>query len=218
MSTQVDGLVLASSRLADEQVLQTATRLPVVLANRRISGSLRPPTGLSQVMIDVQPGFEAAVVHLHGLGHRSLTYLDGPSGSWSAGRKRSALQRACRRLGLTMTVLGCERPDFPAGRALGRRLLTSPPSAVLAYNDQVALGVLAACAEAGVDVPGRLSVIGCDDALPEGLARPGLTTVDSSSRTLGALAAAASLDPEAGAPPAVPTRLVVRSSTAAPAR
>lgn len=212
MSTQVDGLVLASSRLSDEQILQTASQLPVVLANRRLAGSAGQGRLLSQVVIDVQPGLGAAVVHLHAFGHRELTYLDGPSGSWSAGEKRLALEDACEALGLVLTVVAGARPDFAGGRAVGRQILSVGLSAVLAYNDQVALGVLAACHEAGIDVPGQVSVIGCDDALPEGLARPALTTIDSSSRTLGALTAAAILEPGARPTP-VPTRLVVRSST-----
>jgi LacI family transcriptional regulator len=217
MSTQVDGLVLASSRLADEQILQVASRLPVVLANREIGGRELGLEGLSQVLIDVQPGFHAAVAHLHGLGHRRLSYLDGPSRSWSAGRKRASLEAACAELGVRLTVHPCERPDFGAGYAIGRRLLSAVETvdlgAVLTYNDQVALGVLAAAQEAGVDVPGQVSLVGCDNALPEGLARPPLTTIDSSSRDLGALAAAAVLDPGRRTPAPVPTRLVVRSST-----
>jgi DNA-binding LacI/PurR family transcriptional regulator len=214
MSTQVDGLVLASSRLSDEQILHATGQLPVVLANRQIAGVPGPDDRLSQVVIDVRPGFRAAVAHLHALGHRQLTYVDGPSRSWSAAQKRRALEGACTGLGVVLTVVRCERPDFAAGRRVGDHILQAGATAVLAYNDQVALGLLSACRDAGVDVPTALSVVGCDDALPEGMASPALTTIDCSSRTLGVLAATAILH-RGGVhePAAVPSRLVVRAST-----
>lgn len=214
MSSQVDRLVLTSSRLTDEQIVAAAGRLPVVLANRRLGDSIVPPPRLSQVVIDVDAGFTAAVSHLHALGHRRLTYLDGPARSWSARQKRGVLTRVCGELGMSMTITGIDRPDFPAGLAAGALLDPDSTTAVLAFNDQVALGVLAALRARGIDVPRRISVLGCDDSLPDGLAWPALTTVDSSSRALGALAAAAVLNPEAQQTGSVPTRLIVRQSTA----
>ncbi|MBB5642602.1 LacI family DNA-binding transcriptional regulator [Cryobacterium roopkundense] len=214
MSTQVDRLVLTSSRLTDEQIVAAAGRLPVVLANRRLGGDVVVPPRLSQMVIDVDAGFTAAVTHLHELGHRRLTYLDGPARSWSARQKRTVLSRVCGELGLALTVVGIERPDFAAGLAACADLDPDRATAVLAFNDQVALGALAALRARGIDVPGRISVIGCDDSLPDGLAWPALTTVDSSSRALGALAAAAVLDPESHPTGSVPTRLIVRRSTA----
>lgn len=213
MSTQVDGLVLASSRLSDEQILHATGQLPVVLANRRIAGTPSPDDRLRQVVIDVRPGFRAAVDHLHALGHRELTYVDGPSQSWSSAQKRTALEDACAALGVALTTMRCERPDFSAGRGVAGRILGEGATAVLAYNDQVALGLLSACRDAGVDVPAQLSVVGCDDALPEGMASPALTTIDCSSRTLGVLAAAAIVQPAEREPAAVPSHLVIRSST-----
>lgn len=217
MSTQVDGLVLASSRMSDEQVVRATGRLPVVLVNRRLGPGVEVPIPLAQVVIDVAPGFGAALRHLYGLGHRRLRYIDGPVRSWSAAQKRDALQRSCAELGMALEILGTVRPDFPAGREVGRRIVgdrsTQPGGAVLAYNDQVALGVLSACRDAGVRVPGQLSVVGCDDSLPEGLAEPALTTVDSSSRDLGARSAAAILDPAGIPTDTVTTRLVIRAST-----
>ncbi|WP_308467447.1 hypothetical protein [Rathayibacter soli] len=57
------------------------------------------------------------------------------------------------------------------------------------------------------------NAIGCDVSLPRGPAGPALTTVDSSSRTLGAFAAASVLDPDAPPSATVQTRLIVRDST-----
>lgn len=216
MSTQVDTVVLASSRLSDEQIVQAVASWPVVLVNRRLDPAFARPERLTEVVIDVEPGFAAAVGHLHALGHRQLTYVDGPPQSWSATQKRVVLNRVCADLGIALTIVGTARPDFSTGRTVGTEIVATGATAVLTYNDQVALGVLAACHDAGAEVPEQISVVGCDDSLPDGLARPGLTTIDSSARSLGAMSAAAVVDPSAARHGTVPTRLVVRGSTGPP--
>lgn len=227
MTSQVDALVLASSRLRDDEVAAASARLPLVLANRMLGPATPVPERLSQITIDVAPGFAQAVRHLHGLGHRAITYIDGPPQSWSGGQKRAVLARECGLLDMPLIVIPAARPDFEGGRDAVRRAdfsaaRESLPTAIVAFNDQMALGILSALREDGHDVPKQVSVVGCDDSLPAGMAWPALTTVDSSSRTLGALTAAAILEP-AGALPepdaarcrAVSTRLIVRDSTGA---
>jgi len=220
MAGQVDTLVLASSRLGDEAVVAASARLPVVLANRMLEAATPVPARLRQITIDVEPGFSAAVRHLHALGHRAITYIDGPAHSWSGRQKAQALTRTCAQLDLPLTTVAMTRPDFEGGRAALARIVPQRggarwdvPRAIIAFNDQVALGLLSALRDAGWDVPGDVSVIGCDDSLPTGMAWPALTTVDSSSRTLGALAAAAVLEPDAPRSATVQTRLIVRDST-----
>ncbi|WP_346232945.1 LacI family DNA-binding transcriptional regulator [Parafrigoribacterium mesophilum] len=219
MSTQVDGLVLASSRLTDEQIVSATARLPVVLANRMLHGAEAPPR-LSQMVIDVDPGFSAAVHHLHTLGHSSLTYVDGPSQSWSGAQKRSVLSRTCREVGMALTIVQTGLIGFEAGREAGRSIArgaaTQGTTAVMTFNDQVALGVLSAFRDLDVAVPGRISIVGCDDSLPDGLAWPALTTVDGSAQKLGVLTAERILDPTAHQLGSVPTWLTVRQSTASP--
>ena len=212
MATQVDSLVLVSSRMTDFQIRTAAARLPVVLANRQLEPGTPVPELLSQIVIDVDPGFSAAIEHLHTLGHQRITYLDGPARSWSAREKRASLSQACARLGIDLSILRVEKPDFESGRAIAQHL--APATSVVAFNDQVALGVLSTCRDRGIRVPHHMSVVGCDNSLPVGLAWPELTTIDSSSRALGALAARAVLDPAAHRTGSVPTRLIVRDSTA----
>lgn len=217
MSTQVDGLVLASSRLSDEQIVAATSRRPVVLANRMLETSEELPKRLGQVVIDVHPGFTAAVNHLSSLGHRQLTYVDGPAQSWSGRQKRIALTLACSALGLPLRIRSTTRADFGAGRTAGRQVAAEAAqdgtTAVIAFNDQMALGVLAGLREAGKDVPGDLSLVGCDDSLEDGLAWPALTTVGSSARALGELAAHKILNPMGEEAGLIPTALIVRDST-----
>ena len=215
MDTQVDALVLASSRLPDSDIVAAARRLPIVLANRRLDDTVSAPAGLSQIALDVEPGFTQAVEHLHALGHESVVYVDGPPQSWSGRQKRETLARTCALLGMRLTVTATVRPDFAGGRRALASIDLDRTTAIVAFNDQVALGLLSVLREAGVAVPGRVSVVGCDDSLPPGLAWPHLTTVHSSSRTLGELAAAATLGESGVSSDTVPTRLIVRESTGA---
>lgn len=215
MTSQVDALVLASSRLDDDAVVAASARLPVVLANRRLE-AMTVPDSLTQITIDVDPGFTEAIQHLHELGHRAVAYVDGPPQSWSGRQKLHTLVRVCAELRMRLTTIVAARPDFEGGReAFGRLLASGLPTAIVAFNDQVALGLLSALRESGYAVPGDVSVVGCDNSLPDGMAWPSLTTVDSSSRTLGALAAAAILGGHGPRDGTVPTRLIARDSTGA---
>ncbi|WP_066461204.1 LacI family DNA-binding transcriptional regulator [Sanguibacter suarezii] len=211
MTSQADGLVLVSSRLPDSEILALAARVPVVLANRRLDG-------LDSAVIDVAPGFTGAVEHLAALGHTRVLYLAGPAGSWSGQAKERALHDAARTHAVQLTTWGPHRPTFDGGRQVADEVLASGHGAVICYDDLMALGLQSRCAERGVDVPGELSVVGCDDALPEGMARPALTTIEGRSDELGRLAAQLLLarmsDPEAEPrTETVPSRLVPRAST-----
>ncbi|WP_164861854.1 substrate-binding domain-containing protein, partial [Microbacterium sp. CPCC 204701] len=98
-------------------------------------------------------------------------------------------------------------------------LRTDEVTALFVANDQMALGGLRALAEAGRDVPRDVSVVGFDDVADAADYRPPLTTVHQDFDTLGTRAVAVLIDGiEAGADATfetVPTRLVVRASTAA---
>jgi DNA-binding LacI/PurR family transcriptional regulator len=97
------------------------------------------------------------------------------------------------------------------------------PTAVFCANDLLALGAYKACAQAGVSIPGEVSLVGCDDIEFSQLVTPELTTIAVPARELGARAARLLVRALAGevTPPSqqarpLPVRLVVRGSTAAP--
>jgi DNA-binding LacI/PurR family transcriptional regulator len=118
---------------------------------------------------------------------------------------------------MPLRILSTRRADFGSGRTAGRQIgaesARDGTTAIMAFNDQVALGVLAGLREAGRNVPGDLSLVGCDDSLEDGLAWPALTTVGSSARALGELAAHKILNPLGQEPGRIPTALIVRDST-----
>jgi DNA-binding LacI/PurR family transcriptional regulator len=105
-----------------------------------------------------------------------------------------------------------------AGRVGGGVLLDRAPrpTAILAMSDELALGVLLASADRGIDVPGDLSVVGFDDTPAAAGAAPPLTTINQPHELKGATAGRLLLDPPAAGPQRVvlPTTLVVRASSA----
>jgi LacI family transcriptional regulator len=105
------------------------------------------------------------------------------------------------------------------GRAVGRRILESypRPTAIFAGADVAALGVLAACWKAGVDIPSELSVVGYDNSPTGALLPISLTSVDQSGHEMGATAGRLLLERIRGRSEArnevLTPRLVVRRTT-----
>lgn len=183
-----------------------------------------------RVSSDNAAGAEAAVAHLHALGHRRIATITGPLHLPPAAERLAGYRRACLRLGLAVPEEYVAAGDFflDSGQAAGRRLLSlaEPPTAIFAAGDQMAIGAMHAAADAGLSVPGDLAVVGFDDIDAAALVRPALTTVAQDQRALGEAAVAAlrgllDADPASTHQPAdphiVPTRLLPRDSTG-PAR
>lgn len=177
---RTDGIVLVSSRLPEAEIRTIGERTPLVLVNRDIAG-------VARVLIDSASGVRDAVDHLVALGHRHLAYLGGPRSSWSDQQRRDAVREQGRARDITVTVLGAHRPDHDAGRAATAEVLASGATAVIAFDDALAQGVLAGMAERGLAVPGDLSVVGCDDILAV-TTYPPLTSIGGRSSEAGRLA------------------------------
>ena len=208
----VDGIILASTRLADARITELSTRKPVVLINRAVDS-------IEGVLPDVETGVVELMTHLHGLGHRSIAYLSGPQTSWISERRWERMLDAAEPHGIALVEIGPNRPTIEGGRDAVRRVLAARPTAVVAFNDLIAIGLMQAAAERGVVVPDRLSVAGFDDIFGSELVSPALTTVRTQLELAGTLAVDALLSRLAGqtsyaAAELLETALVVRESTA----
>jgi len=183
-----------------------------------------------RVSSDNAAGAEAAVRHLHDLGHRRIATVTGPLQLPPAAERLAGYRRACAALGLRVPGEYVVEGDFflASGESAGRRLLAlpEPPTAIFAAGDQMAIGAMHAAADAGLTVPADLAVVGFDDIDAASLVRPALSTVAQDQRALGEAAVAALRDmldagPSAAArsepepPRIVPTRLLVRGSSGA---
>lgn len=208
---RTDGLVLCSPRVADDELCELVDGLrPLVLVNRQVGG-LDVPT----VWVDYAAGARAVVAHLVGLGHRHVAYLAGPVASVSH-RQRLDTLRACVGERFRLSVLECGSMHDDGYEAAERALATGA-TALVGYNDLVALGALAWLQSAGVAVPGRMSVVGFDDIPFARYTNPALTTVAVPQEELGLQAWARLSAPLHGLPSpgdvCFTPRLEVRAST-----
>lgn len=157
------------------------------------------------VTSDNRAGAAAAVAHLHALGHRRIATITGPPESMPAGERLAGYHYQTALLGVPCRPDYVETGDFflDSGRAAMRRLLAlpEPPTAVFAAGDEMAIGAMDALAEAGVDVPGQVSLVGYDDIEAAALVRPALTTVAQDSQRLAAAAAHLLTELIGGLPP-----------------
>ncbi len=174
----VDGLVLATTRLADEKISALAERKPMVLINRQVGD-------VAGVLPDVESGVNAMMDHLAELGHTSIVYLAGPETSWISRRRWESLLDAAERLDVGVVEIGPNSPTIEGGREVLRRVLAARATAVIAFNDLMAIGLMQAAAAAGIDVPGVLSVAGFDDIFGSELIVPPLTTVQAQLELAG---------------------------------
>lgn len=166
------------------------------------------------------PGMRLIAEHLAALGHRRVVHLAGPA-DWHASRDRAAA------LGAALAAAGAELVATVAGdwsarsgyEAASRLPLDAGATAIVAANDQMALGAELALAERGIDVPGDMSLTGFDDIPEAAFLRPPLTTVRVDYGVQGAVLVERLLreiDPAAARSTAVPAPLLIaRASTAA---
>ncbi|MBX3092926.1 MAG: LacI family DNA-binding transcriptional regulator [Cryobacterium sp.] len=207
----VDGLVLASTRLDDDQIRGLAAKKPVVLINRHVDDVMG-------VLPDVDAGVEEALAHLAELGHKIVMYLPGPATSWISRQRGRALNALAQRFGMSILEGGPGLPTLDGGRIAADTVLASPATAVVAFNDLMAIGLLRMLTESGVAVPERLSIVGFDNIFGSDFTTPPLTTIRMPLELAGEQAVRALLHSvTTGEPSAsgelLPTSVIVRGST-----
>jgi DNA-binding LacI/PurR family transcriptional regulator len=211
-----EALILVGPTLPRAAIEELAERLPVVVVARALRSR-----AVDVVRTDDVAGARLAVEHLAGLGHRSIAHVHGGRAPGAAERRRG-YRTAMRELGLDaareiLGGLGEEDGERAAASLVG----DTPETAVTAFNDHCAAGLLFELRARGARVPGGLSVVGYDDSHIAGLSSVALTTVaqDSAALATSALELAVTRV-EAGTEGPLPTevvvppRLVVRTTTA----
>lgn len=218
---RVDGIILCSSRLSGAQLQTLATRYqPLVLVNRRIDHA---QTGT--VLVDDAKGATDAVRYLLQLGHRHIGLLAGPPTSHSGKERVRGYLEAMR--AAVDDVPGYWRehcaPQVEGGRTAALALIRRAPelTALLAYNDLVAVGVMRACIEIGRRVPQDCAIVGCDDVPLAALVSPALTTIHIPTYNLGQRSSGLLLDmmsneTNQSEPIIISPHLVIRDSSGQP--
>ncbi|HET7398249.1 MAG TPA: LacI family DNA-binding transcriptional regulator [Intrasporangium sp.] len=209
--SQVDGLLVLSSRMPVERLHALAgQQVPVVLVNRVELG-----VALPMVAADNFSAMLELCQHLRDLGHTKVAYLAGSPLAWQNRERWRGVQQA-RIMGMEASLIQADA-TISAGYAATDEALAAGPTAILAYNDLAAIGVMARLRELGLRVPHDISVTGFDDIEVAQHATPPLTTATSPKAELGRLAwelLRAGLNGErAPLPPLLPAEVVLRSST-----
>jgi len=193
----VDGLILCSSRLEEERLVDVLANLPaVVLINRRLH-----QTGediFDSVILDDERGGWLATHHLIQSGHQRIGFLAGPLASYSGAGRRKGYLAAMEEAGIshaTGWMSNCQ-PSVEGGYKATRSLLAIYPqlTALFCFNDLVAMGALQACDELKRRVPQDLAIVGHDDIPLAALVSPALTTCRVPRFELGTMAVNALLE------------------------
>jgi DNA-binding LacI/PurR family transcriptional regulator len=194
MARQVDGIIVCGSSTPSARLRDIASETNLVLLNRRIPS-------IPAVLMDISRGAQQAIDHLALLGHRSIVFLGGPANAWPNQQRRLAIAKSAERHGMSLRELGPVEPNFEGGVRGAELAFDCGATALLAYNDLMALGVMRAMASRGIRVPLDMSVIGFDDIIYATMCAPPLTTVAMPMEAAGRAAAETLLDDIKGRTP-----------------
>ncbi|QWW19986.1 LacI family DNA-binding transcriptional regulator [Schaalia sp. 19OD2882] len=178
----VDGVALVASRLSDSAIAQVAKVTPLVAVNRVVQGT-------TSVVPDTRGGLRRAVQYLESLGHERLTYLAGPEASWMDGTRWRAVTEACKSFDMPVRRIGPCVPSVRGGLEASQRWRDNPTTAVMAFNDIMAIGFMKGVQALGMRVPDDVSVVGIDNSISAVLNTPTLTSVATSATEIGQSAA-----------------------------
>jgi len=184
-----DGLIVTGTWLPSKYLekLHEEYKMPIVVS--RSKETPRFPC----VIPDIKSAVYQATKYLLSLNHKRIAYLSGPPEWHSSKTRLESIQQALSEAGLSLPS-ELQRPCLPtieAGFQAMRSLLTVPenlrPTAVLAFNDLLAIGTLRAVHGAGLRVPHNISVIGTDDLAIAAYTIPSLTTIAQPTHRIGQL-------------------------------
>jgi DNA-binding LacI/PurR family transcriptional regulator len=231
LTQEVEGIVIVAPRTSVlSRLAALSMDVPIVAAQ----GEQRGSGGIPVVSVDQEAGVRMLLGYLIGQGHQRILHVAGPP-DWNDAQSRlRAYKEVLEGAGLAWwpPLYGDWTADsgYEIGRALARDIGGASPAlpftAVFSSNDQMALGLIHALREAGLDVPGDVSVVGFDDIPESAHFWPPLTTVRQDFSELGARCVSTLIDairraedplaPDGiGAVSPVEPRLVVRASVAA---
>jgi DNA-binding LacI/PurR family transcriptional regulator len=222
LERSTDGLILGAPQSPPQALAELAGRasVPMVFLNRDVEGS-----HVAAVWIDWRTATGEVVDHLAALGHRRVALVVPTRTEAPFGNREDWYGPALARAGLGPEPewVFRESISLEGGYRAGQRLLAlrERPTAAICHSDVMAIGLLQACTEAKVAVPGDLSIVGWDDLPYSTVVTPPLTTVRVPRYELGQAAARRLLDlmtgrPVGEPPAALSLQVVRRQSCQAP--
>lgn len=224
IANRVDTIIIAGSGFVDAS-LQSAARADLQAfrkAGGRVAVIGRHHLGVDAVLPDNVEGARAVAGHLLDLGHRRIAVATGSRLLTTVADRLAGVEAAFGAAGLDFSEVPVVEAEFTraGGKAAAEKVLAEHPdvTAVLAVNDDMAIGILSVLRARGISVPGQVSITGFDDVAVAGDLSPSLTTVRLPMAEMGEQALLLALK-EPGSRPRrrlVGADLVVRDSTGRP--
>jgi LacI family transcriptional regulator len=222
---QIEGLIVIAAHIDETKLIDMARQLPIIVTHRHSYSNV-----YDTVVSDDETGARMVVQHLVELGHRRIAHIGPTRGKLAtqmrhvSARRSRAYQHAMREhgLGAHVQVLESENYLTEDGYREARIVLahSNRPTAIFAGTDHVAFGVMQAAHEAGLSIPGDLSLVGYDNTRTGGMWPLSLTTVDQNPTEIGLTAARLLLSRIGGRQKSerysFAPKLVVRGTTAPP--
>lgn len=197
LERRAEGVIVVASWIFEETNLLAdieKNQVPIVIVGRDLTSRR-----ISSLLVDNETGGTLALRHLADLGHRRIAVIRGPEELFDSDPRWKGVQRAATDAGIQIDPrlvyqlpnLNDPASGFEGGLSFARQMIESGQSftAVLAFDDLTALGVVRGLVEAGLRVPEDCSVVGFDNVLPAILATPSMTTIRQPLQEMGLLAA-----------------------------
>jgi LacI family transcriptional regulator len=219
-----DGIILVPCMATSEQI----DMIPSMVRDTPLVYVDRSPlhSSVDSILIDNERAAYEATSHLLDLGHQRIAIITEPLNLLNAADRLEGYRRALRSRGIPasreLISIGNNTEDSGYWRGLELLKLEDRPTAILACNNLMTLGALAALRELNITCPNDVSLIGFDDFDWSSFLQPPLTMVRQPAAELGAAAAKCllkrvrRLDQSAVEKVLLPTQLIIRGSTAAP--
>jgi LacI family transcriptional regulator len=218
----VDGAIMVLPEASTEELKRVLTeRHPFVVVDPLLPLDTRIPC----ITVANRSGADQAMQHLLALGHRRIGAITGPPGWVATEGRRSGYRAALAAAGIPFDPALEVESDFqigPGAEAAASLLdLPEPPTAIFGFSDAIAVGAMRAARQRGLRLPEDLSIVGYDDVMYATIVTPALTTVRQPLAEMGRTAVhfvVRLLEAQhlGSQQIELPTRLVVRQSTAPP--
>jgi DNA-binding LacI/PurR family transcriptional regulator len=187
---RADGVIICSTSFSEERsrpFLQNG--VPIVVVNNQAVEEFR-----YSIYHDDVDGMRQITRHLIGLGHKRIAYIGNSASGRTTKDRLTGFRQEMKSAGLNIPAEyrseasggGTEDGELAARHFLG---LAERPTALVCYNDMIAIGVMKALQQAGIRVPENVSITGFDNIIFSAYTNPPLTTLDQPKRFIGAEAA-----------------------------
>ncbi len=197
LERRAEAVIVIASWIFEEANLladMEKNNVPIVIVGRDLTSR-----GIPSIAVDNEEGGALAMRHLLELGHRDIAVVRGPVEMFDSEPRWNGARHVAAQMGITIdSQLIFQLPDlvgpdsgFEGGASLAKAMLATGRkfSAVLAFDDLTALGVVRGLSESGLRVPQDCTVVGFDDVLPASVATPGISTIRQPLAEMGSIAA-----------------------------